>query len=87
MIVVLKHLSLFCLLLAQLHVESGLLLVLLFVRGKGSPREFDWHLTLVHNRVVLVRVESNARGVHVNVGLREVYVVIVRFSSNGDHGL
>jgi hypothetical protein len=65
----LQNLPLLSLFLSKLLVESALLLVLLLVSCKGSPGEFDRDLGLVHDGVVLVRVQGDRSGVHVNVGL------------------
>ena len=61
--------SLFVLLLSELLVQAGFLLVFLLLGSEGSPRELDRYLALVHDCVILVRVQSNACGIHVNVGL------------------
>jgi len=70
--------------LAELIIESILFLVFLFVCGESSPREFDWNLTLVHDGVVLVWIQSNTSWIHVNMALAEVYIVIMRLALNWD---
>lgn len=87
LILALEHGSLFRLFLTQLHVEPCLFLVLLFLGGKGPPRELNRHLTLVDDGVVLMRVERDAGGIHVDVRLREVDVVVVGLASDRNHRL
>jgi hypothetical protein len=61
--------SLFVLLLRELLIEAGFLLVFLLLGCESSPRELDWDLALVDDGVVLVRVQRDTCGIHVNVGL------------------
>lgn len=64
-----------------------LLINFLFPGGKGPPRELDGDRALIHDFVVLMRIQRNRCWLHVNVSLREVDVIIVTITDYGDQGL
>jgi hypothetical protein len=83
----LHNLSFLGLFLNQLLVKSRLLLILFFFSRKSAPRELNRYLRLVHDCVVLVTVQSDRRGIHMDVTLRQKYVVVMTLSHDRYNGL
>jgi hypothetical protein len=70
----------FLLFLGELEVKPLLLGLLFHLSGEGPPRELDGHGAFVDDLEVLMGEEGDARGLCVDVALRQVHVVVMRLT-------